>query len=449
MSIKGQVTSLAERVEIGERWKAGRSDREIAIAMQRPIATVRKWRLRNQHEGRPGLSSQMGRCATGALGQYPAEILDEIYEMRRTHPGWGPLTILVELKKDVRFAGMRLPCRSRIADYLKQKDMVKKYERHYELPEPKKQSIERPHQEWEVDAQGKIAVDGLGSASIINVLDVCSHVKIDSLPCLSTTHANTQDYQLVLRRAFVCYGLPEQISFDHDSVFYDNQIASPFPTLLHLWLIALGINVRFIHAKPPVEHAHIERDHQTITQQAVLGQTFTNEADLQKSLTGRILFLNTEYPSSTLHGQAPLSAYPQAKQTQRPYRLEWERDVLEMQRVHAYLAKGRWFRLTSSVGMFSLGSQRYNAGIKRARQTLEITFDPQTREFVCLPEKEPQPFRLIQKGLTIETLMGELDPLTAIPAYQLALPWSPKAWREGILCLELGDTTLSDSLISG
>jgi hypothetical protein len=86
-----------------------------------------------------------------------------------------------------------------------------------------------------VDAQGKICVDGVGSASIINIGDVFSHLKIDSLPCLRTTHASTSDYQLVLRRAFVQYGLPELISLDHASVFYDNQSSSAFPTVLHLW----------------------------------------------------------------------------------------------------------------------------------------------------------------------------------------------------------------------
>jgi len=150
----------------------------------------------------------------------------------------------------------------------------------------------------------------------------------------------------------------------------------------------------------------------------------------------------TDYPVGFLHGQAPLSAFPQAKQTQRPYRLEWEREGLEMQQVYAYLATGRWFRLISSVGMFSLGSHRYNAGTQRARQTLEITFEPQTCQFVCLPEKEAQPFRLGAKGLSKEILMGELDPLTAIPADQLALPWSRQAWRESVLCLALGGTTL-------
>ncbi|MCI0423371.1 MAG: hypothetical protein L0312_29830 [Acidobacteria bacterium] len=442
MSIKGQVTSYAERVEIGERWQAGQSDGEMALALQRPLATIRKWRRRYQWEGRDGLSSPMGRPVKGALGQFPSEMADEVLQLRQAHPGWGPLTLLAELKKDARFAGLRLPSRARLAAYLKQKEKVKKYERHQELPEAQRHPMERPHQEWEVDAQGKIAIAGLGGVSIINILDVFSHVKIESLPCLRTTHAKTQDYQLVLRRAFVCYGLPEQISLDHDSVFYDNQTASPFPTGLHLWLLALGIGVRFIHKTPPREHARIERHHQTITQQAVMGQTFASPADLQKALTGRILFLNTDYPSRSLRGQAPFLACPQAKQTPRPYRLEWEREGLDMRRVYNYLAQGRWFRLTSSVGTFSLGAQRYNAGTKRARQTLDITFDPQTCELVCLPEKELQPVRLAAQGLSKETLMGELDPLTTIPAYQLALPWSRQAWRESVLCLDLADTTL-------
>ena len=442
MRIKGRTTTLAERIQIGEYWKAGKTDQQIATLLERPIATIRKWRRRNEHQGRAGLSRQMGRPATGALGQYPADVSQEISKMRKAHPGWGPLTILTEMKKDARFTRKRIPSRSRIAAYLKQAGAVREYERHHELPEPKPKVIERPHQEWEVDAQGKIAIDGIGSASIVNIIDVFSHLKIDSLPCLRTTHANTQDYQLVLRRAFVHYGLPEQISFDHDSVFYDNQTASPFPTSLHLWLIGLGIAVRFIHRKPPAEHAQIERTHQTITQQAVLGQTFADAADLQKMLTGRIVFLNMDYPSCSLHGQAPLTAYPNAEQTKRPYRLEWEKEFLNMQPVYDYLAKGRWFRITSSVGTFSLGSQRYNARSKFARQTLEITFDSQSCEFICLPERTTQPFRLPVQGLTKEALMGELDPLTTIPAYQLALPFSLQAWRKVVTCQDLGDTTL-------
>jgi hypothetical protein len=92
--------------------------------------------------------------------------------------------------------------------------------------------------------------------------------------------------------------------------------------------------------------------------------------------------------------------------------------------------------------MFALGAQRYNARTKCARQTLEITFDPQTLEFICLPEKTTQTIRLDARGLTKEALMGELDPLTTLPVYQMALPFSLQAWREALTCQTLGDTTL-------
>src|SRR5512139_3905314 len=174
MSRRGQRTDLAERVEIGERWKSGQTDKQMAIEMQRPIATIRKWRRRVQHQGRAGLSSRIGRPASGVLGQYPDETVQEISKRRQEHPGWGPLTILTEMRKADQFVGKKLPSRSRIAAYFKQEGFARKYERHHEMPQPKLKQVERPHQEWEVDAQGKIRISGLGSASIINISDVFS-----------------------------------------------------------------------------------------------------------------------------------------------------------------------------------------------------------------------------------------------------------------------------------
>jgi hypothetical protein len=262
------------------------------------------------------------------------------------------------------------------------------------------------------------------------------------LPCLDTSHPNTLDYQVVLRRAFLRYGLPERVSLDHDSVFYDNASASPYPTTLHLWLIALGVEVRFIQQKPPAEHSVIERTHQTMNQQAVAGQTFADGSALQQSLSDRLDFLNCRFPSRSLGGQPPLVACPEAQHSGRPYRLEWEEDMLDMQRVYEYLAKGRWFRRTSSSGQFSLGSHRYNVGTELSDQTLEITFDSQTCELKCLSENGSREIRLPVQGLTAAALMGELSPLLVLPAYQLALPFSRSAWREMTMCNDLTGTTL-------
>jgi transposase len=442
MAPKGRTTTLAERVEIGERWEVGQKDPEIAAAMSLSVSTVRKWRRKYKNEGRAGLTSRMGRPPTGALGQFPLEIRDNIREMRKEHPGWGPITIRTELEDMPHFAGLKLPSRPRIAAFLKQEGLTRKYERHSELPQAQPVDPRRAHEEWEMDAQGVVKVSGLGSVSVINISDLFSRVKVDSFPCLNTSHPSTQDYQLVLRRAFVNYGLPERMSLDHDSVFYDNASASPFPSMIHLWLIALGIDVRFIEKSPPAEHSVIERGHQTVAQQAIVGQTFADGTALQASLSERLDFLNTRFPSRSLNGQAPLVAHPEAQTSGRPYRLEWEEAMLDMQRVYEYLAQARWFRRTSSPGQFSLGAHRYGLGKDFANQTLEITFDAQTHELICLPEDGREEIRLPVQGLTKSALMGELSPLIAQAAYQLTLPFSPSSWRELMLANDLTGTTL-------
>jgi hypothetical protein len=293
-----------------------------------------------------------------------------------------------------------------------------------------------------MDAQGVIDVSTVGRVSIINIVDVRSRLKVESLPCLNTSHPSTKYYQLILRRAFLQYGLPERISLDHDSVFYDNASPSPFPLIIHFWLIALGIAVRFIEKPPPAEHSLIERTHQTMYQQAVADQTFTDEDALQLRLTDRRHFLNHDFPTQALDGRPPLEAYPEAVHSGRPYRPEWEESMLDLERVYDYLAQGRWFRRTSSQGQFSLGGQIYNAGKDFAEQQLEITFNPQARELVCRSEDGEREIRLSIQGLTKSSLMGELAPLVTLPVYQLALPFTTKAWREMMLCDDLTGTTL-------
>jgi hypothetical protein len=83
-------------------------------------------------------------------------------------------------------------------------------------------------------------VAGVGKVSLITNIDVVSRLKVESYPCLDTTNPPMEAYQLMLRRAFLSAGLPRLISLDHGTAFYDNTSPSPFPTRLHLWLLADG-----------------------------------------------------------------------------------------------------------------------------------------------------------------------------------------------------------------
>src|SRR5260370_24056678 len=133
---RGQTTTFQERWDITERAAAGQSDPAIAAALGCSVWTVRKWRRRGQHQGRTSLSSQMGRPITGPLSTFPTGMRDAIVQMRRTHPGWGPDTLLAELGVDRRWADQPRPSRSRIAALLNAHKLTHRYHKHSEIPIP-------------------------------------------------------------------------------------------------------------------------------------------------------------------------------------------------------------------------------------------------------------------------------------------------------------------------
>ena len=187
MNRRGQTTSFQERLEINERAQAGQSDPEIATVLGCSVWTVRKWRRIGQRHGRSGLTSQMGRPPTGPLSTFPSALRDAILQLRRAHPGWGPDTLLAELHGDERWQDTPLPSRSRIAAFLKAAKVTRRYQRHSELPELEPQPGSGPHNEWELDAQGSMEVDGVGNVSLITIIDVVSRFKVESYLCPDTT----------------------------------------------------------------------------------------------------------------------------------------------------------------------------------------------------------------------------------------------------------------------
>jgi transposase InsO family protein len=442
MSQGNRATTLQQRLEISDRAERGETDPQIATALHLSPATVRKWRRCAQRTGRSGLSSHLGRPRTGALGQTALELRDAVRELRQAHPGWGPPTLRLELAHDRRFGGLRIPSRARLAAFLKVEKLTRRHARHSELVQPAPQPATAPHEVWEMDAQGVRLIDDVGRVSVINIGDPYSHLRTESLACLHKIKPATYDYQLALRRAMLRFGQPKRLSLDHDSAFYDNTSPSPYPSRLQLWAIALGIEVVFIHKGRPTEHGFIERTHQIVDDQALLGRACADPAAIQLALAQRLDFLNTQYPSRALTGQPPLAAYPAAAHSGRPYRPEYEAELLDLDRVYRYLAQNRWFRQVSTPGgQFTLGTCRYGLGRSWADQEIEITFDPQTQEFVCRSEDGQATQRLSAKGLTKADLLGELD-MTQFSAYQYAFPWSADVCRLNLLHQEMTGTTL-------
>ncbi len=431
MKIASPPLSLAQKLEIQSRAAHGEHDPQIADAMHLSLWTVRKWR-RKLRGGRSALSVVRGRPPRGALSTFPAMLRETLQQWRQTHPGWGPDTLLARLRQAPVWREQPLPHRSQIARFLKERGWTRRYQRHSPLPQPSVRSVQHPHEEWEIDAQAAQAVRHLGWVILLNVVDLYSRIKI-TCQAVVTSHrqgkATAADHQLALRRSFMRCGLPERLAVDHDSVYYDRS-PSPFPTRLHLWLIALGVDLVFGRFRQATDQATVERTHQTMTQQGLCGEQFTHSGRLQPHLDATVDFVNTHLPCRTLGHQPPVVACPEALRVQRLYRPEYEAEWLQMQRVYAYLAQGHWFRRVSANGWICLGEQRYKVGKVWAKHQVEITFDPASQQLIVKAESGIEIQRLAPKGLTPEDLMGEAAPLMTLPSLQLALPWTPADWRQ-------------------
>lgn len=439
-------TELADRIQMIELAQMGQSDPEIAAAAGYSRWTVRKWRRHYRDQGRAGLRTKMGRPRRGTLSTYPLEMRETILAWRRQHPGWGAKTLRTELEEDERFKGKPLPGLRSINRFLKENDLIEPHEHHSDLPQPARQMPQAAHEEWEVDARGHEYVPGVGVIELINLNDCYSRSRLLSYPCWLGHHrlsrrATTEDYQLIFRLAFSEWGLPERMASDHHRLFYEGKSKSPFPTRLHLWLIALGVSLTFGRFKCPTDQAITERSHQLWEGQVLEGQAFADWDDLFQTLQQRRHFLNSKLPCASLGEKPPLSAHPEVLHNPRLYRPEWEADLLDISRVHAYLAQGRWFRLVSSVGTFSLGGHVYYLKPTWAEQQVEITFDPDDLHFVVYSAAGKQIKRLFPKGITPHDLMGEMSPLANLPAFQLALPFSWEDWRRARLSGTLMGTT--------
>lgn len=440
------TTSLQDRLMIQALAETGWSDPRIAQQVGWSVATVRKWRRRARSENPHALVSQLGRPAAGALSAFAATLPQQLRALRSAHPGWGPKTLRAELAQALGPRHRALPSRASLARWLKQEGLTRPHQRHWALPTPPALLATAPHEVWQLDARGHQYIAEVGVVALLNVQDVYSRVKVMSYPCVlgqsrATRHPTTADYQLTLRLAFREWGLPDRVAVDHDSVFYDNLSPSPFPTRLHLWLVALGVELSFARKHRPTDQAIIERGHQTWYHQVLEGQRFGSWEALRAALDARRRFLNEQLGCASLHERPPLRAYPAARQPRRPYRPEAEATLVDMRRVYTYLGQGRWFRLVSTAGTVAVGGEVYSVGRSWARREVSLSFDPADQHLIVHGPDGVLIKRVPIQGLSPTQLMGEASLLGHRHPFQLALPFSPEGWQVIRLCETFPVTT--------
>lgn len=362
----------------------------------------------------------MGRPPTGALGTFNTGLGDKIKQLRKENEGWGALTILLELEEEFFHPRESLPSASSVNRCLKQGSFVKPLQPAGKFPARPCWRPKEVHELWEMDAQGAAEVGGIGHQATISMKDGLSKKHCMAFPVAVGNHSSqpaTSHYKWAFRLAFAGSGMPQRVQVDKDSVFIENNSRSPFPSRLHLWLAALGVELCFIEKPPPAQQATVERSHQTMERQAARGKSFANWQEFFQHCQKRRQRMNEKFPSRSHGGMAPLQAFPQAAHSGRHYRVEQERELLDVQRVFTMLSTGKWFRVVSSGKMVSLGAQRYYLKEAVPKSQLQITFCAQSNLLIFRNDKELVLDQLPLKGASIEELM-ESDPTSLVSMYK-------------------------------
>lgn len=353
----------------------------------------------------------MGRPRQGALSSYPAALVKQLRQLREQYPGWGAQTLLVELNQEYGYSCSELPSLASVNRYLREQDLMPKREPGSQLPKSKRcdDRARRPHDVWQLDAQGPVLVDGVGYIAMINIKDVKSKVHCMAFPAPVAnvySQPSQEYYYWALRLAFELRGLPKVLQVDKDSVFRDNSSKSPFPRRPHLWLLGLGVDLCFIRKPPPEENSMVERAHQTMHRQVLMGQSFDCWKRLFQFCFKRLDRINHHLPNRMLKKQAPLQAFPKAAHSGRAYEVAQEKDLIDLKRVHRYLAQGKWFRLVSKDKTLSIGNQVYYLKEAVRNTQAQVQFCNRAKKLIFRDANELVVAKAPVKDLSVEYLMG-------------------------------------------
>lgn len=424
-----------ERERIYQAKLGGKTLATIAAEIGCSLSCARKWWRRGRDEGRKGLQNRpQGPIRRGPLSRFAPQVAEAALALKRRHPRWGPDRILAGLRADPSLQGLPLPSRSRLAVFFRERCpecVAKRKPRpHRNPPLPKATGV---HEVWQLDIQEGVRLEDGTIASICNIRDPVGAVMIASRAfAVQTDHhwrkLRWTEAQQVLREGFTEWQtLPDSVMTDNELTLTGSP-TDPFPSLLTLWLVGLGIRHRCIRPHQPTDQAQVERNHRTLSNFALGEEGRTNLSALQQALDRERAIHNMHFPSraSDCGGRPPLEAHPELLHPRRPYRPEWELALFDIQRVYDYLATFTFQRRVSTAGQVSLGRQVYSVGRAWAGQSLLVRFDPRRREWVFYREEEggeQEIARRPAKGLDVETLTGLKPETLSLPVpVQLTLP---------------------------
>jgi transposase InsO family protein len=308
---KEDLVMLVELSMVEQRYDAvrevldGATVTDVATRYGVDRRTLHRWLVRYASEGLAALadkSSKPDRCPH----QIVPEIEARIVELRRTHPGWGPRTILNKLRRELEAP----PSRSAIYRCLVRHRLIQPKPRRRRRDDYKRWERARSMELWQLDVVGNVFLaDGMGVSVVTGIDDHSRFCVIAKVVARATARPLCE----ALLEALNTYGIPEQILTDNGKVFTGRLGRRPANVLFDR--ICLNNGIRHLLTAPysPTTTGKIERLHKTMRKEFFSDKSFETIDEMQAALDVWVTDYNNDREHQSLGDVPPIRRFELAR----------------------------------------------------------------------------------------------------------------------------------------
>ena len=257
---------------------------------------------RYERDGQLGLKER-SRAPQRHVNQTAREIEEQVLELRRQHPRWGPRTLKARL--EALWPQVCWPAASTVGTMLEREGLTL-HRRKRRKTEPYRRPLAaatEPNRIWCADFKGWFRTGDGARIDPLTITDACSRYL---LRCQAVEKTDTARVQAIFEAAFRECGMPLAIRTDNGAPFASRAIAGL--SRLAVWWMKLGIAPERIQAGHPEQNGQHERMHRTLGEETASPPQANLRAQQRAFDRFRYVF-NEERPHQALGLCTPSSCY--------------------------------------------------------------------------------------------------------------------------------------------
>lgn len=355
------VVSVSEQrlLAVREVLDSGASVTDVAVRYGVDRRTVHRWLVRYANEGMAGLVDQSSKPDT-CPHQIAAEVEALIVSMRRAHPGWGPRTILNQLRRELEVP----PSRSAIYRALVRHGLIVPKPHRRQRDEFKRWERSRAMELWQMDVMGGVRLSDGSQLSVVTGID--DHSRFCVIARL-VERATARPVCDALMEGLSRYGIPDQILTDNGKVFTGRLANKPAVVLFDR--ICLNNGIRHLLTAPysPTTTGKVERLHKTLRKEFFSNQTFDTLPEAQAGLDEWARYYNHDRDHQGIGDVPPIRRFELANPVITDV-VDGEMDITEAPEPKPVPV----VRRVDAAGRISILKHRYHVGRYLAGQQVQV-----------------------------------------------------------------------------